>query len=124
MMKYRSQACPAPSAGTPTLDKKNVVPNQSISLQEILLRFTRNEALPVGNEVHYHESEDDLEKVKHMDLVDRYEFIDKLKETQERYQQQERLKAEREKRQTVEKAKAEILEEIEKQKAVQPPKAE
>lgn len=91
-MKFKSVACPGVSIGSMTKGKKIVVPNQSMSLQEILERFTRNEELPIGKDVQYHESEDDLEKVQHMDLVDREEFMDKLKETQKAFKRQEAQK--------------------------------
>lgn len=92
MGKFKSHAWPAPSKGVIYTDKPMVQPNQSMSLQEILERFTRNEALPIGREVNYHESEDDLEKVQHMDLVDREEFVNGLKETRKRFDSQEAKK--------------------------------
>lgn len=91
-MKFKSIASPEPSKGSVTEGKKIVVPNQAMTLQEILERFTRNEQLPIGKDVQYHESEDDLEKVQHMDLVDREEYMDKLKETQRVYKRQEAAK--------------------------------
>lgn len=123
-MQYKSIAVPAPSEGHKPLKLKLTVPNQSMSLQEILERFTRGEPLPIGQQIEYHESDDDLEKLKTMDLVDREEFIDKLKKTQKDFEQQERKKAEKQQRQAVEKAKAELLAEQQKQAANQPPKAE
>lgn len=68
------------------------VPNQNMSLKEILTRFTRNEALPIGKDQTFHEGEYDLEKVKASDLVDKAEFIDKMKETQSAYKKQELAK--------------------------------
>lgn len=88
-MKYKSISVPAPSPGELGGRKKLVVPNQALSLQEILERFTRKEALPIGRDANYHESDDDLEKVAHFDLVDKEEFSDKLMETQKTYKKQE-----------------------------------
>lgn len=88
-MKYKSISIPAPSLGELGGRKKLVIPNQSLSLQEILERFTRKEALPIGRDANYHESDDDLEKVAHFDLVDKAEFSAKLSETQKTYKKQE-----------------------------------
>lgn len=70
-----------------------VVPNQSLSLQDIIERFTRGEAVPVGNDVNFHDSDDDIEKIRHMDLVDREEFMNSLERIQERYKEFEQRKA-------------------------------
>lgn len=91
-MKYLSISCPLPSKGRPAMGKKMVVPDQSMSLEEILARFTRGEAVPIGRDGSYHESEDDLEKVSRMDLVDKAEFVEKLKQTQKDFEKQERRK--------------------------------
>lgn len=63
-----------------------------MSLQEILQRFTRNETLPIGKDVSYHESDDDLEKISHMDIVDKLEFVEAQKETQKVFDRQEKAK--------------------------------
>lgn len=100
--------------------KKMVVPDQSLSLQEILLRFTRNEQLPIGKDVQFHESDDDLEKVSKMDLVDRAEYVDKLKETQKGFEKQERKKAADIKKRAEEKVLEEARQKLE--KGGEPPK--
>lgn len=87
-MRFKSQAFPSPSEGMRTTTGKQVQPNQAMSLETILERFTRNEPVAVGKDVQFHDSDDDLEKVKNMDLVDREEFIDKLKRTQKEYKNQ------------------------------------
>lgn len=97
-MIYKSIASPVPSIGTRLKGKKIVVPNQALSLQEILERFTRNEPLEIGRETSYDDGPDDLEKVSKMDLVDREEFVDKLKHTKKQYEKQEKAKAEKEKK--------------------------
>lgn len=109
-MIYKSLASPGVSPGLVIKDKKIVVPNQSMSLHEILERFTRNEELPIGRDVQYHESEDDLEKIAHMDLVDREEYADKFRETQKAYKKQEAAKQKAAK----EKIAAELREEVRK----------
>lgn len=113
-MKYKSEATPSPSVGVGKWGPKMTVPNQSMSIQEILERFTRDEALPIGQDVQYHESEDDLEKIAHMDLVDREEYTDKLKEVQKAYKVQEAKKAKAEKDRLLSEAKAEAKKEAEK----------
>jgi len=89
-MKFKSIVCPAPSIGAGPYPKKQVVPNQSMSLREILERFTRGEPLEIGKDASYDEGEDDLEKVAKSDLVDRAEFVEKLKFTQKQYEKEER----------------------------------
>lgn len=92
-MKFKSISVGGNSQGMTITAKKQVVPNQSMSLQEILERFTRGEALAIGRGTpEYHESEDDLEKLKNSDLVDRQEYLDKLKATQGNYAKQEKRK--------------------------------
>lgn len=96
-MKFKSIASPEPSKGVKYSGKKLCVPNQALSLKEILARFVRGEPLPIGREgMAYHESEDDLEKMRHLDLVDRQEYIDKLKQTQKDFDHQEKAKAKKE----------------------------
>lgn len=50
--------------------KKCVVPNQSMSLREILTRFVRREPLPVLNDGLYEDRFGDIEKMKNEDIVD------------------------------------------------------
>lgn len=50
-----------------------VVPNQSMSLREILRRFVRKESLPVSQEGIYEERMGDLEKMSKEDIVIRHE---------------------------------------------------
>lgn len=94
MFKYKSIASPEPAKGFVTTEKKMVVPNQSMSLEEILSRFTRGEPLEIGRDGAFdEEGDDDLEKVSHMDLVDKEEYVDKLKQTKKRYDAQEKARA-------------------------------
>lgn len=89
-MKFRSTTIPKPAQGADfSKEKVQVVPDQSLSLQEILTRFTRGEPLEIGREVNFHDSPDDLEKIAHLDLVEREEYIESMKEIQKRYKEQE-----------------------------------
>lgn len=119
-MKYKSIANPKPTPGVVFKGEKLVVPNQAISLQEILERFTRNEALPIGKEPVFHESEDDLEKISKADLVDKAEFSQKLIDTQKKYEKQEKAR----KKKIEEEERAKIAAELaakEKAKGSEPP---
>lgn len=91
-MKFKAVAFPATSPGEVAIGKDEVVPDQALTLKEILFRFTRGEKLPVGKEVSYHESEDDIEKLRGMDPVDRDEFLKELEAKQKAYQDQEKAK--------------------------------
>lgn len=106
-MRYKT-GLPKPSRGLQIKTKKLVVPDQSMSLQEILQRFTRNEALPIGHDTTFDEAGDeDISRLKHMDLVDKAEYVNKLHETKKRYEKQEAAKerAKREKIAAEERAK-------------------
>lgn len=103
-MNFKSIASPEITPGVIYLDengrrqKKLTVPNRSLSLQEILERFTRGEPLEVSlGEGTYHESDTDLEKMAHKDLVDREEYTERLRQTQKNYEKQERAKAKKRK---------------------------
>lgn len=106
-MKFKSIAWPEPSVGILVGGPELVVPNQALTLRQILERFTRNQALPVGRETGYDEGEEDLEKVAHMDLVDKAEHMEKWRKTQKAYEAQEKAKA---------KARSEQLEKEEREK--------
>lgn len=94
---------PAPCVGQAFTDKKSVVPNLALSLQEILERFTRGEPLEIGRgEAVYDDGDEDLEKLKTMDLVDRAEYVDRMKQVDKTFQRQEK---EREKRRQAEMVK-------------------
>lgn len=80
------------------MGKKAVVPNQSLSLQEILERFTRGEPLEIGRiGAVYDDGAEDLEKMAHADLVDKQEFVDKLKQTNKLWEKQEKRRQDKEK---------------------------
>jgi len=116
-MKFKSSAFPNPCLGQKDFGPVLVVPNQAMSLEEILERFTRGEPVAVGRETSYHESDDDLEKVSKMDLVERDEYIDKLKQTQKDYEKQEKRKVAKEREKLLKEAAEKLA--AEKQKASQ-----
>lgn len=101
-MKFKSSAIPNPSLGEDYSQVEDiVVPDQSMSLEEILVRFTRGEPLQVGFDAEFGSEEMDnplnvdLEKLANSDLVDKEEFIRSLKELQGRYNKQEKEKADK-----------------------------
>lgn len=55
-----------------------VVPNQSMTLRDILIRFTRREALPVEKEGSYTEGYGDLEKLARKDITEQLEVAEDL----------------------------------------------
>lgn len=81
-----------------------------MSLQEILERFTRGEPLEIGKDAGFDEQgDDDLEKVQHMDLVDREEYVDKLKKTKKFYDAQQKARAEKRQSELDKKAVEELV---------------
>lgn len=101
MIRYKGVAWPSPTPGEKRKGKKEVVPDQSLSLKEILRRFVRNEALPVGHKAVYGsdgeidpESDSqfniDQEKAKHWDLTEKDEFREEVMKIRE-----EHIKAEK-----------------------------
>lgn len=60
--------------------KKTFVPMASMSIQEMLRRFVRREALPVEKEAVYIDAGYDLEKVSKMDRVDQQDILDEVRE--------------------------------------------
>lgn len=118
-MKFKSIAIPVASQGedfTDVIDQ--VVPDQSMSLEEILHRFTRNESLPVAMQAEYGDDDIenplnvDLEKMATADLVDKEQFTDQLKEVKKAYEKQEKEKVSRKQKADAEKAEAERLKAI------------
>lgn len=57
---------------------KQTVPNQAMSLKEIINRFVRRQSVPVEHEGSYHDRFDtDLEKLSHYktDIIDKEDFV-------------------------------------------------
>lgn len=95
-MKYRAVTIPGRSKGISFKDIPKVVkPNDALSLEEILERFTRGEALDIGKDPRYHDSDLDLEKLRGLDPVEREEIIEGLSTVQATFhrQEEERKKA-------------------------------
>jgi len=55
------------------------VPNQSLSLAEILRRFTRKESLPIEKEGFYETRFGDLEKTANADILEQFEKADEIR---------------------------------------------
>lgn len=66
--------------------KKVTVPSQSMSLREILTRFTRKESLPVEKDGVYETRFGDLEKLKNEDITVQHEKISEIKNAVESHQ--------------------------------------
>jgi len=60
--------------------KSMVMPSQSMSLQEIIQRFTRRESLPIEHEGVYIENMGDLEKIAREDVTQRHERAEHVAE--------------------------------------------
>lgn len=83
-------------------DKKITVPHQSMSLQEIIRRFTKKEALPLEKDGVYEDRFGDLEKLSREDITVRRERAQSLKEwadaSRKKYEENEKAQAEERKR--------------------------
>lgn len=114
-MIYKALSCPPTYAGRKVSGKKLTVPDQSMSLQEILRRFVRNEPLPIGREVFGSDKETDeellnghdAEKLGGLDLADKQELIEQQKDVQAKFERDEehRRKEQQKKRSDAERAK-------------------
>lgn len=107
-MKFRGISLPAPFKGIPVTWKDQVVPDQSMSLKDILTRFVRREALPVSKDTYYgsqtgidpdSESEFnvDQEKAQYWDFTEKADFkekVDNAKREHEQYQSAKKKRAE------------------------------
>lgn len=63
---------------------QHTVPNQSLSLREIIKRFVRREPLPMSKEGTYFEGDYDLEKLGSSDITEKHEVLEDLKKDTER----------------------------------------
>lgn len=85
-----------------TWGKKRTVPNQSMSLQEIIKRFTRKEALPLEKEVVYEDRFGDLEKLSREDITVRRERARDIKQwadkASKQYEEKQKKAAEEQKK--------------------------
>lgn len=60
--------------------KSKYVPDQAMSIAEMFRRFVRREPLPAEKDGVYVESEYDLEKISHMDVIEKQEVLAEMKE--------------------------------------------
>lgn len=75
-------------------EKPVTVPNQSMTLREIIKRFTRKESLPIEKEGTFITGHGDLEKFQHADLVDKHERLASVrKRTKELYESEQKRAA-------------------------------
>lgn len=122
-MKFKSIAIPEPSKGTPGGRPSQAVPDQSLSLQDILARFVRKEPLPVGHKAAYGsegsidpESESefniDQEKAKGWDLTEKDDFAEKVREKHAEHHAAEHEKAQKAKSDAEVKAKADYEKQV------------
>lgn len=120
MMSFKSLCSPKPAKGQDYRGVKVLtVPNQAMTLEEILTRFVRGEALNIGREVNYYDSDDDLEKVAKGDLTERDEFVEKQRDIQKRWEKQEKEKAKK----VAEEEREKIREQIRQEEAAKAAKA-
>lgn len=73
--------------------KRTVVPNQSMSLREILQRFVRRESLPIVHEGQYESRFGDLEKLNNEDITVKHERAQELKESISAFNKRQKAKA-------------------------------
>lgn len=79
-----------------TFGKKQTVPNQSMSLMEIIKRFTRKESLPIEKPAVYEDRFGDLEKLSREDITVKRERAQQLKTWATRGEKELRDREERE----------------------------
>lgn len=113
-IQFKTRAIPEPSEGLDLSGEELLtVPDQAMSLQEILDRFTRKESLPIATDGLYENDTDDvgeidLGKFHAMDIVDQYSHIENMFEKQQRYENElEQARAE-----ALEHAKIKAMEEL------------
>lgn len=101
MIQYKSIVSPSPRPASRDWTKveKLTVPDQSLSLQDILERFTRKEALPIGKEVSYNDEVEidspfavDLEKLAKADIIDKNEAVAQWKEVSQTYEREQKAR--------------------------------
>lgn len=75
--------------------KKIVVPNQSLSLRQIVQRFVRRESLPLHKPGIYEERFGDLEKLSTADITVRMDKVEELKAQIAAFEKREKDRAEK-----------------------------
>lgn len=118
-MKFKGLAIPPVSKGIRITEPDQVVPDQSLTLRDILTRFVRREALPVAHQGVYGsegsidpESDSpfnvDQEKLRHADLTVKDEFRELVAEHEREYKRALERKAETGRQEKAEKDKADF----------------
>lgn len=65
--------------------KVHTLPQQAMTLRDIILRFTRKESLPIDKEGVYIDNMGDLEKAQYLDLTEKYERAQAMREKVDKY---------------------------------------
>lgn len=76
--------------------KRCTVPNQSLTLQEIVKRFIRRESLPISKEGVYEDRFGDLEKLAKADIIEQMAKVEELKSQIKAFQDREKARAAKE----------------------------
>lgn len=103
MMKFKKGAIPEePDKGVDFSNEKSiVVPDQAMSLQTILEKFTRGEELAIGMDSEFGDDNldnplnVDLEKLATADLTEKAEFVEELRKVQNDWRSVEKAEAEK-----------------------------
>lgn len=99
-VKFKAVAWPAPPKPKDYKDQVRVtLPDQSLSLEDILDRFTRNESVPVGKHVQFDSEAEldsamtvDIEKIMRADLVERANYFDMLENVKKTFEKEEKAR--------------------------------
>lgn len=100
LFQYRKSADIVLTKGLDLSDEEVlVVPDQSMSLEEILHRFVRGDELNIGGDIGYGDNQDedldnplsvDVEKIRHMDLVELDELRERVQDARKRFETDEK----------------------------------
>lgn len=85
---------------------RSVVPNQSMSLREIIKRFVRRESLPVSHEGIYSEGHGDLEKLSRRDISEIFDDGRDLRARMRKFEKDEKERLAKEKKERIAAKKA------------------
>lgn len=89
--------------------KRQTVPNQSLSLREIIKRFIRREPLPLSNDGVYEDRYTDLEKLSKADITVQHEYLRSVKSKIREFERGEEEKKKAAATAAKEKEKADII---------------
>lgn len=103
--------------------KKVVMPNQSMSLQDIIKRFIRRESLPLEKQAVYEDRMGDLEKIAHEDISVKADMAADLKEKLSKKEKEMKEKEQKEKKEKQEKYDQDVIAKHEAKKASSKPEA-